>query len=158
MCKASIFANSTVPAEVGQTYGIQETNHRLGALVPEGMTAAECVACIRGVQVLTLTDISPAMQREYGIGPTEIVTFHEMEGDNTHAVHDLVELEDGTRVSLVEFAHPDTRAYVGVREVVPITLVKISPVEGVGRRAGVREVVLATAVLVIALGGLSIFT
>ena len=112
MCKASMYAKHVEQAEKGVQYGIGTSQHGLPAFHPKGKTTAECVSCVKDGEVLTLLRIPFDVQRKHRVAENAVVTFVDT-GDNRH---DLIRFENGTQVSLGEFAGKGVIAYVGALE------------------------------------------
>ena len=113
MCKGSVAATHVADAQEGKTYDIGVSLHQLAVLHPAGIPAMEHVVCVKNGATLTLSGIPPELQTAHGIGDTEIVTFI----DTSDNRQDLLEFEDGRRISLWDFANKGVAAYVGVKEI-----------------------------------------
>ncbi len=112
MCKASVVSDKTVRAQEGETYGIQQTSHGIAGFVPKGMTAAGCVACLKGEREITLIDIPRHLQRQYGIGQAALATFKESIGHR----QDITVLDDDAKTEVPLDRFIGAKAYIGIMD------------------------------------------
>jgi hypothetical protein len=113
MCKGSIRARNSAPAETGVRYLIGETEHHLGVFHPVGQRPRNSIICVEHGAILTLSNIPRALRRKHQIGREATVTF-DATGDD---LHDMIVLDSGKRIPLADFANQDVHVVVGAEDV-----------------------------------------
>ena len=98
MCKASLLAKITREAEVGDELVFSQSPHGL-PILRRAEDDDDCPTCIKMGRKLSISSISPDLQRQFGVGETAEVIFVEDVDDTP----DSVQLPNGTVVDLYAF-------------------------------------------------------
>ena len=114
MCGASKRARKIIDAEVGDTYKVATNKYGQGAFVPIGETVEECVACVKGdTQMVTFAGIPVEVQKDYGVGPSAVGRFIEVDLFDYRLARDMVDF--GNHHGQVDFAMlAGSHAHIGI--------------------------------------------
>lgn len=119
MCKASHIADQTVDAEAGSTLGIGKVDthaqdgRTVGGFHSLGSTTAKCVHCVQTGTKLTVENIPTAIQKEYGLGRSEVAMF--LQYPEWNRDDQLVFDRNKATVDLQALADQGVSVFVGVR-------------------------------------------
>jgi hypothetical protein len=112
MCNASLYAENTRDGVTGDICDIGlSPRWDIPALLEPyspGQLKKECVVCVQTDSKLTISDISPEVQKKYAIGEVIEAWFVQAEGDR----YDVVKMKNGYTIELFDLARYGAKAEI----------------------------------------------